>query len=99
MRRKGEYTAGKITQPRKCGLTDFPRICDGVPMEAINMPTPEWIKEAARTKGLTIAALCRRADMDTATYYRWANGDGSPTLGTIQKMLDAIAREPDRRGG
>lgn len=62
-------------------------------MTAIQMPTPEAILEAAQAKGLTLASLCRRADMDTATFYRWKAGRGTPTLGTIQRMLDAIDRE------
>lgn len=55
------------------------------------MPTPQWVRDAAEAKGLTLAALCRRADLDTATFYRWESGKGTPTLGTIQRLLDALA--------
>lgn len=63
-------------------------------MDAINMPTPELIREAAKAKGLTVASLCRRADMDKATFYRWEKKEGTPTLGSIQKLIDALDREP-----
>lgn len=63
-------------------------------MKSIQIPTPEQIRAAAKSKGLTVAALCRRADMDTATFYRWEAGTGTPTLGTVQRLLDAIEREP-----
>lgn len=83
----GKYVHGKNTVDYL-----FPRLHHPL-MTAIQMPTPETILKAAEAKGLTLASLCRRADLDTATFYRWKSGKGTPTLGTIQKMLDAIERE------
>lgn len=62
----------------------------------MQLPTPAEIEAAADAKGLTIAALCRRADIDAATFRRWKAGDGTPTMATVQKMLDAITAEPAR---
>jgi predicted transcriptional regulator len=63
-------------------------------MSTIKLPTPDWIRDQATARGLSIPALCRRADMHPESFYRWNAGLGTPTLATVQKMLDAIAREP-----
>lgn len=62
-------------------------------MNQIHIPTWNEIEEACATAGLTVAAMCRRADIDQAAFSRWKSGKGTPTLGTIQKMVDAIRRE------
>jgi predicted transcriptional regulator len=80
----------------KMRVDEFRDLGHGLPMTTL--PTPDSIREAAKKKGLTIAALCRRADMDTATFYRWEYGRGSPTLGTIKRLLDAIEQENTRGG-
>ena len=63
-------------------------------MGAMQLPTPNDIEQAARAKGLSIAAMCRRADVDATAFHRWRAGDGAPNMATVQKMLDAIQREP-----
>jgi len=60
----------------------------------MNIPLPSEIKAAALGRGLSIGAMCRRADVDPALFYRWQNGSASPTLATVQKMLDAIEGAP-----
>jgi predicted transcriptional regulator len=78
------------TQAPKC-LTHE----NSAPMVLVmEMPTPDQIAEAALEKGLSIGALCRRADVDAAIFYRWKAGRSSPTMRTIQKMLDAINDAP-----
>lgn len=62
----------------------------------MQIPTPAKIERAAAAKGLSIAAMCRRADIDATAFHRWKAGDGSPNIATVQKMLDAIARAPAR---
>jgi transcriptional regulator with XRE-family HTH domain len=59
-------------------------------MDAVNLPTPQWVREAVKAKGTTLARLCRKADMDPATFYRWEAGKGTPTMGTIQRLLTAL---------
>jgi predicted transcriptional regulator len=56
----------------------------------MNIPTPEQIAAAAKDKGLSIAAMCRRADIDATAFYRWQKGTHVPNVATVQKMLDAI---------
>lgn len=61
---------------------------------SMEIPTPEQIEAAARAKGLSIAAMCRRADLDPSAFQRWKAGRNAPTVATVQRMLDAIEREP-----
>ena len=60
----------------------------------MQLPTPDEIAAAAKAKGLTIAAMCRRADVDATAFHRWRAGHGAPNLATVQKMIDAIEHEP-----
>ena len=64
------------------------------PMTEIHMPTWGEIETACKAKGLSVAAMCRRADIDQAAFSRWKSGNGTPSGRTIQKMIDAIEREP-----
>jgi transcriptional regulator with XRE-family HTH domain len=59
----------------------------------MQIPTPDEIAAAAEAKGLSIAAMCRRADLEPSAFHRWKSGR-NVTVETIQRMLDAIAREP-----
>lgn len=59
----------------------------------MDMPTPDQIEAAAFAKGLSIAAMCRRADLDPSAFHRWRSGKNLPSIGTVQKMIDAIERE------
>jgi DNA-binding transcriptional regulator YiaG len=60
----------------------------------LKIPEPKEIEAAAKAKGLSIAALCRRADIDPSTFNRWAAGRGVPSVRSVQRMIDAIEREP-----
>jgi predicted transcriptional regulator len=62
-------------------------------MADIHLPTWGEIEAACDAAGLTVAAMCRRADIDQAAFSRWKGGKGTPSLRTIQKMVDAIKRE------
>jgi len=63
-------------------------------MDAIPMPTPAAIEDAARARRISIASVCRRADIDPTAFQKWKAGKGSPNLSTIQKMIDAIEAVP-----
>ena len=63
-------------------------------MNAIPMPTPADIEAAAEAKSLSIAAVCRRADIDPTAFQHWKAGKRMPNLGTVQKMIDAIEAAP-----
>lgn len=52
--------------------------------------TPEAIEAEARDAGLSMAAVCRRANLADSTFRRWKGGDRSPTLVTIEAMRQAI---------
>lgn len=71
----------------------------GASMKAIQLPTPDEIEVAATARGLTVAAMCRRADIDQATFSRWKRGDRIPSVRIIQRMIDAIEREPKIKKG
>lgn len=62
-------------------------------MKEIRLPTPNEIEAAAIAKGLSVAALCRRADIDQSAFTRWKAGK-TPSGRVIQRMIDAIEREP-----
>lgn len=58
-----------------------------MPMETL--PTPESIEARAKAAGITMAAVCRAADMPYTTFWRWKNASVSPSLGVVQRLLDA----------
>jgi len=58
------------------------------------METPAEVKEAAARKGLSIKTMCKKAGLTTSAWHRWNNGRAT-TVKTVQKMLDAIAAEPE----
>ena len=54
------------------------------------LPTVSDIEAAARSAGLSIAALCRRADVTEGTFYRWKRGSGAPNMRIVQRFMDEI---------
>ncbi len=74
-------------------LDESPLIPHDQAMPDAQMPTAEQIARLAKERGLSIAALCRRADIDSATFYRWKKGK-LPSGRIIQKMIDVIAATP-----
>ena len=63
----------------------------------MNIPSPDDIKAAAKAKGLSIAAVCRRANLDATAFYRWQKQINTPNLATVQKMIDAIDSAPTKK--
>lgn len=46
--------------------------------------------QAAIDAGIPISAVCRRAEVDQSTLWKWRTGRTSPTMNTRQAVLDAI---------
>lgn len=53
--------------------------------------TPSEMESMARERRLSIAQICREANVNQSTFQRWKQGS-SPTIGTYCDLLDAIDR-------
>lgn len=51
--------------------------------------TPEDVEAKASAAGMSIADICKRADVAQSTFSRWKAGKTSPTL-TIYKRIVAV---------
>ena len=61
-------------------------------VNTITLPTPGDIEQAAAAAGISVAAACRLAGIPRSTFARWKNGQSDPSLGTVQRLADAIAK-------
>lgn len=52
--------------------------------------SPFEIEARATEAGLSIADLCRRADIALSTFYRWKSGKTAPGIGVYQRLIDAL---------
>ena len=60
------------------------------------LPTPRDIERLAFEAEISVAELCRRADVSVSIFTRWKQATGySPRLSTIQKLLDAAKHPPE----
>lgn len=64
----------------------------------LSVPTPDEIEAAAQRIGLSIAALCRKADVAAEIFYRWRSGPGSITTRNLERLLEALRHERAKRG-
>ena len=55
----------------------------------MHMPTASEFRAEADQKHIPIAAICRVADVDAASFYRWAQGK-DVTVGTVAKLIKAL---------
>ena len=53
----------------------------------------EEIKKIIRRKGMSIAKLARRADLNQGTVYNYVNGVSDMMGENIQKLLDVLNRK------
>lgn len=60
----------------------------------IKLPTAREIVDAADRKGLTMQAVCRRADLDGSVLREWHRGNRNPSIANVQKMIDVIEAAP-----
>ena len=51
--------------------------------------TPTEIEQRAKSKGLSIADVCRRAGIAVSTFQRWKAGKTAPTL-TVYQRIEAV---------
>jgi transcriptional regulator with XRE-family HTH domain len=61
-------------------------------MGNLSIPTPQDIKEAAKSRGWTIKRMCCEAGISTETFSRWKTGKHLIGLSKLQALLDALAR-------
>lgn len=52
--------------------------------------TPQDVEAKARAVGLSIADVCKKANVAQSTFTRWKRGVTSPTLAVCKRMIDAI---------
>jgi predicted transcriptional regulator len=55
----------------------------------LSIPTPDDIEKAAGRLGISVASLCRKADVAAELFYRWRKG-GAITTATLSRLLGAI---------
>ena len=60
--------------------------------------TPTEIEACARAGGLTMAQVCKRANVAQSTFSRWKAGSTEPTIGVYRRIVDA-ARGHETRSG
>lgn len=52
--------------------------------------TPELLEDRARTAGLSMAEVCRRAGIAQSTFSRWKSGTTEPTLDVYRRLCEAV---------
>lgn len=57
--------------------------------ELAKIPTPADFEDACAESGISVAKLCRMADIERSTFTKWKAGGGA-TLNTIEKLLAAL---------
>lgn len=57
------------------------------------LPTAEDIEARAKAASLSIAELCRQAGVAQSTFHRWRGEKTSPSVETVQRMLDVVAAQ------
>lgn len=62
-----------------------------------NFPTPQQIEQSAADKGLTMREVCALSDVARSTFQRWKSQKTSPTVSTINRMIEAIHTAPSRK--
>lgn len=48
------------------------------------------MEEVRKHKGISINALCKRADITVYTYYHWLEGKSNPSICNICVVLDVL---------
>jgi transcriptional regulator with XRE-family HTH domain len=51
------------------------------------------LERRAKAKRLSIAEVCRRANVAPSTFARWKSGDSLPTIRVLRKIEDVIAND------
>jgi hypothetical protein len=56
---------------------------------SFHFPVPRDIERLAFEAGVSIAALCKRAKVTSQTFRNWKFGRFSPSLDTVQRLVEA----------
>ena len=51
--------------------------------------SPEQIEAAARSNGIGLTELCKRAQISISTFTRWRAGKTEPTLDVYRRLIGA----------
>ncbi len=62
------------------------------------LPTPESIEAGAAAVGYSMTELCKMAAVHYSGWWRWKTGKASPSLDTVQRLLDAIQAAKPKEG-
>ena len=57
------------------------------------------IETRAKAVGLSIDALCKRAEIARSTFQRMKSGEVDPQVGTVNRLLEIIAAEERESAG
>lgn len=57
------------------------------------------VEAVARRVGLTVTGLCREAGVDRGVLHRWKAGKGTPTIRTLNRLLEAAEAVQRRKNG
>jgi hypothetical protein len=60
----------------------------------LRLPTALDVAECAKAAGMTMAEVCRKADIIYQTWYYWRDGRTTPWLKNVAKMFAAIGVQP-----
>ena len=60
----------------------------------VDLPSAAEIEAAAEKRGLSIARMCRLADVDASTFHRWKAQGSIPTVPTIVRFVTALLAQP-----
>jgi transcriptional regulator with XRE-family HTH domain len=54
--------------------------------------SPGDIEARARSAGLSMAEVCRRADIAQSTFQRWKTGETEPNLAVYRRLVEVTRR-------
>tara|TARA_R110002126_G_scaffold2345_11_gene13523 strand:+ start:439 stop:726 length:288 start_codon:yes stop_codon:yes gene_type:complete len=67
--------------------------CTYRPTTMQDLLTPHQIEAHATAAGLSMAEVCRRAQVATSTFSRWKSGKTEPTLDVYRRLRNAALKE------
>lgn len=59
--------------------------------------TPDQIEAKAKAAGMSINQLCKEAGVARSIFTRWKNGDTSPSVDNVNRLIETLnraSREP-----
>lgn len=68
-------------------------------MRAMEIISHAEVEAVAKRVGLTLTGLCREAGVDRSVLHRWKAGKGTPTIRTLNRLLEAAAAFQCKKNG